>query len=448
VSNVPTIPDNAPFSAAQRSWLNGFFAGLMSNGDTHDATPPAPDAMTADDASSNGDTHAPTWRNVDEEDAEYDWHDPSLPIDERMQLTEGKPLEFRLMGAMAQLDCGSCGYLCRSYAKAIADGEEPDMTKCVPGGKETARMVKKIVKEEAPAEPNNNGHPPQTEAPPADAANNAGVDTSDIEVAPAHDRSNPFPAPLLAVERLTTSASTKDTRFVSLSLAGSGMQYEVGDSVGVFPQNNFEQVDALIRLLGVGGGEPVTLDGAQRTLRDVLIDTCDIAEPSDELYELLAGCAQDDAEAEALQAALDGQAVDGLVDEPRVIDLLARFTSARPMVSRLVGALDRLQPRLYSISSSPRAYPDEVHLTVGVVRYEKEGQPRQGIASTFLTERLMHRQPVRCYIQPSHGFRLPEDDSAPIIMVGPGTGVAPFRAFLQDRKTRGASGDNWLFFGE
>ncbi|MEX0745190.1 MAG: (Fe-S)-binding protein, partial [Phycisphaeraceae bacterium] len=142
MTQVPTIPDNAPFNAAQRAWLNGFFAGLAGNGDASAAS-----GGTATGEVAPSSEAAPTWRDVDDEDVEYDWHDPALPLDERMTRAENKPLELRLMSAMAQLDCGSCGYLCRSYSKAIADGDEADLGKCVPGGKETGRMLKKLMKD-------------------------------------------------------------------------------------------------------------------------------------------------------------------------------------------------------------------------------------------------------------------------------------------------------------
>ncbi len=134
----------------------------------------------------------------------------------------------------------------------------------------------------------------------------------------------------------------------------------------------------------------------------------------------------------------------------RTLDLLTHFPSARRLtVARLIAALSPIQPRLYSISSSPRAYPEEVHLTVGVVRYTRNGcqRVRKGVASTFLAERVQPGQKVRIFVQPSHGFRPPANGDTPIIMVGPGTGIAPFRAFLQERQTLGASGQNWLIFG-
>ncbi|MEX0744293.1 MAG: sulfite reductase subunit alpha [Phycisphaeraceae bacterium] len=436
---VPTIPENAPFSAAQRAWLNGFFAGLAGTDEASGDAHPNGAAALAD--ASPSDEQKLTWREVDDEDVDYAWHDPALPMDERMALAADKPVELRLMAAMAQLDCGSCGYLCRSYSKAIADGDETDLGKCVPGGKETARMLKKIIKD-APA-------------PTVGATGNGQVELrtngqplADDAAPPQYGRDQPFPAPTLAVEKLTGDASAKDVRFVSLSIAGSGMTYKAGDSLGVFPKNCYESVEALVRLTGFGGGELVPLpDGRTMTFREALIEWADIDNPADELYELLASHASA-AEAKLLKQAAEGHAVEGLVDEPRMIDVLARFGSARPSPVKLVAALDRLQPRLYSIASSPKRYPDEIHLCVGVVRYTQAGLPRKGVASTFLAERLARCEPVPAYVQPSHGFHPPDDGSTDLIMVGPGTGIAPFRAFLQEREATQATGRNWLLFGD
>jgi sulfite reductase (NADPH) flavoprotein alpha-component len=474
---TPQIPENAPFSPSQRAWLNGFFAGLVSTGQVG---PAHADAAVNGHASTNGDAtgalndasaseqtdaaepasqRATSWREVQDDDPDqYPWHDPDMSIDDRMELVKDQPLELKLMGAMAQLDCGQCGYLCRTYAKAIETGEETDLKRCVPGGKQTSKMVKRILSEHESASDVNgtDNAPPSAAATGSDNVATAAAsgpasdgDTSAATGVPAHDRDHPFPAPMVTVQRLTTESSNKDTHFVSLSLAGSGIAYNVGDSLGVYPKNPYERVDALIKLLQCSGAEPITLNnGASVTFRQALIEHCDIKNPSDELYELLATYATKSEEAEDLRRCIDEEEVAGLIEDPRVIDVLARFPSARPQPQELVSALDALQPRLYSIASSPQMHPEEVHLVVGAVRYEQQGQPRKGVASTYLADRIVDREPVPVFIQPSHDFNLPEDDSTDIIMVGPGTGIAPFRAFLEHRHIAGATGRNWLFFGE
>lgn len=436
MNTPPLIPHNAPFDPAQRAWLNGLLAGL-----TNPAEPDSPQTAVA--AAPAADPPAPAESDdpyADVDDDELPWHDPALPMDDRLAMVDDKPLPYRLMGAMAQLDCGSCGYLCRSYAQAIADGTEKDLTRCVPGGKDTARQVKKIVKQ---ADENDATPPASDSAPAATAA------PADPQAPPSWSRDNPFPAPAVSVAKLTGDRSAKDVRFVSLSIAGSGIDYKVGDSLGVYAKNCYENVDALVRLTGYSGGEPVTLpDGRPSNFREALISHCDIDTPSDELYELLADRATDAKDQAQLANALADKPVDGLLDQPRVIDVLARFRSAAPDPQAIVTHLDALQPRLYSIASSPARYPEEIHLAVGVVRYVMEGQPRKGVASTFLAERLLPHEPVPVYLQPSHGFGLPDDPDRDIIMIGPGTGIAPFRAFLQEREATHSAGRNWLFFGE
>ena len=274
--------------------------------------------------------------------------------------------------------------------------------------------------------------------------------TRPAPAAPAYDRHNPYPAEVLKVQQLTRGDSDKDVRLIALSLRGSGLRYSAGDSLGVYPENCPELAQAILDQLGASGGEPVTApDGTSMTARAALLRACDLRQCGDELLELLQRSARDAGDSEQLRRLLDDQ--DGLLDGLDLLDLLERFPSARPRdIAGLIAALAPLQPRLYSISSSPAAYPDEVHLTVGVVRYQKQDCPRlrKGAASTFLAERARPGQTAPIFVQPSHGFRLPERGDTPLIMIGPGTGIAPFRAFLQERQARGATGPSWLFFGD
>jgi sulfite reductase (NADPH) flavoprotein alpha-component len=409
---TPLLPDTAPFTPAQRAWLNGFFAGLLS-GQPVDAALPA---------------GAPTAQTAAPEAAEdFPWHDAALPLAERFALAKDRPLERKLMAAMAQLDCGQCGYLCQSYAEAIASGAEKNLSRCVPGAKETARALKALLAE-APARP--------AAAPAAAAA------------APALPlRSPAAPIRFDGTLRLNGAASEKDTRHVVLHLNGSGLSYEVGDSVGVHVANCPELVAAVAERLGAALDLAVTLaDGRTLPLRAALGDALDIARPADAAIELLARVARDGEEAKrlaALAAGGDGEPVD-----PDLLDLLLAFPSARPPVAELVAALSPLQPRLYSIASSPKAHDGEIHLTVGVVRYARNGRARKGVASTFLAERASAGGELPAFVQKAHGFRLPPSGDTPIVMIGPGTGVAPFRAFLAERQATGAAGRNWLFFGE
>jgi sulfite reductase (NADPH) flavoprotein alpha-component len=413
---VTLLPENAPFTAPQRAWLNGFFAGLLGlDGAAASATPGAAPAT---------------------EEEDFPWHDETLALDERMKLAEGRAFPRQLMAAMGQLDCGQCGYLCQSYAEKIAEGGEKDLSKCVPGGKATQKMLK-VLLAKAPA----STAPSTGAAKPAAAA----VPLTDVPVGMGRDR--PHLATLVASRPLNAPDAEKQTQNVVISLAGSGITYEPGDSLGVWAGNLPEEVDLVLTILRARGSEQVTLaDGTASTAREALTRLCNLREPSDELYELLSRHAKDDIEATRLARLAEDSAAGAEHAVHDVFDVLTTFRSARPTVAEFVQSLGKLQPRLYSIASSLKAHPDEVHLTVAVVRYALYRRDYGGVASNFFAERLRPGQRVPVYIQASHGFRMPADE-VPVIMVGPGTGVAPFRAFLEERAARGASGRNWLFFG-
>jgi sulfite reductase (NADPH) flavoprotein alpha-component len=375
-SLIPVIPESAPFSPSQRAWLNGFLAGLLnlqsggapaggingnSNGNGH-ALGGAPGGSALAEAP------APT----DSED-DTPWHDPALAMDERLALADGRPHARRLMAAMAQLDCGACGYVCKTYAEAIAAGEEKDLSRCSPGGRETSKKLKELVAKEA-ASPTVQvavrgiavaPAAPSSPASPASAAPGGTV---------TYGRHNPFPAKLLACEPLNKPGSMKDTRFVALDLKDSGLTYKAGDALGIFPENDADLVAWVLDALDATGAEEVLApDGPKVSLYDALHKHYSLGKPTDLMFELLINSATDPAEAGALKEILTN---DACPEGDEVLDLLKRFPSARPTPEAFVSALNPLQPRLYSISSSPKAHPDEVHLTVGVVRYlNSRGRP-------------------------------------------------------------------------
>jgi sulfite reductase (NADPH) flavoprotein alpha-component len=263
-----------------------------------------------------------------------------------------------------------------------------------------------------------------------------------------YSRKNPFPARLGANRKLTAPDSAKDTRHFEVDISGSGLAYEVGDSLGVFPTNNPALVEELLQVLGLGGEEQV-LDpnGQSVSLREALSHSYVITEPD---KKLLAAIAQKDPTAEkfTVMATPEGKAdLEAYLRGRDVIDPLREHPAAKFTAEEFVKVLRKLQPRLYSIASSPKAYPTAVHLTVAVVRYESHGRKREGVCSTFLAERS-EKTPVPVFVHSAKHFRVPEDPATPVIMVGPGTGIAPFRAFLQERKAAGATGKNWLFFGD
>jgi len=259
-------------------------------------------------------------------------------------------------------------------------------------------------------------------------------------------RLNPFPAVLLSNCRLTAEESGKEVRHFELSLEGSGLDYEVGDALGVQPTNCPALVDELLQTLRCDGEEAVpAIGGGESSLRKALSASYEITRPGPELLQRLAEVNS------GLRALLKHDRKEDLklwLRGREVIDLLLETPGFNPTTTEFVGLLKPLMPRLYSISSSPRVHTGQVHLTVGIVRHTSHGRGRKGVCSTFLADRAASRIPVPVFVQMSHGFRLPPDGDTPIIMVGPGTGVAPFRAFLHERQATGSKGRNWLFFGE
>jgi sulfite reductase (NADPH) flavoprotein alpha-component len=413
------IPETAPFTDEQRAWLNGFVAGLLGAERALAGTDAAPPLAPAEPAAAET----------------LPWHDPTLALEARMDLAAGRPLELKLMAAMGQLDCGQCGYECRSYAAAVADGRETDLGKCVPGGRATAKKLKELLAQAGGVRP-------------AAAASSAASAALRPLPERGYGRDAPVPARLVSSVPLTGASAEKETRHVIFDLAGTGLRYAPGDSLGVWPQNNPEEVELLIAILRAKGSEAVTLaNGAVVSAREALSRECDLRMPSPELYALLAAKAGDDVDRSRLAALAEDDAGADTFGVHDVLDVLLEFPSARPRIGELVRTLGHLQPRLYSIASSQRKHPGDVHLTVGVLRYDKNDRAYQGTGSSFLTEHLRPGRSASVFVQKAHGFHLPSDPCVPVIMVGPGTGIAPFRAFLQEREAFGAPGRNWLFFG-
>ena len=413
------IPPSAPFSPEQQAWLNGFFAAVL-------AADGAPAPLSAADNAALAPPTSQAEALADNDAAP--WHDPSLPISERMTMADGRPPALRLMAAMAQQDCGQCGYNCADYANALFLKREERLTLCAPGGKDTARMLKALAAEIAPG-----------------VAAPAIVTERHAEAAPVAQsgvsRDNPGEAVFVSRRRLNGAGSEKTTWHIELDLAGR-LDYVVGDSFGVFPKNHPALADQVIAMLGA---DPRRTIGG-KSLREALIDDVELGAAPDNLFQLLSYVHGGDKRAKA-RALANGEDPDGDAASLDVLAALRKFEGARPDAEAFVEALDPLAPRLYSISSSPKATPGRVSLTVDTVRYRAGARDRLGVASTFLGERAAPGEAVKAYVQKAHGFRLPDNPATPIVMIGPGTGVAPFRAFLQERQAIGASGPNWLFFG-
>ena len=415
------IPESAPFTREQRAWLNGFFAGLLAPQPkavaapyTGDLPPAAANAVSAEDP---GDA-AP-------------WHDAALPLAERMTLAAGHPLRQQLFAAMAQQDCGQCGYQCATYAAALAAGSESKVNLCVPGGKDTSRTLKRLLQKatEGPA--------PPSVTPPEPAAPNAVVDAT-----AGCSRDRPVEAIFRSTTRLSAEGSGKDTRHVVLDITGTDLAYAPGDSFGLYPSNDPALVDRLLDALDIPGDFPI----ADKSMRQALSEDYALGVVPDALFELIGYVTGGDRRRKA-KALARGEDPSG---DAASLDVLAAVETLGPIrvdPEAFLECLEPLQPRLYSISSSPLLAPAEIHLTVDTVRYEIGGRRRLGVASTCLADRLRPGARVKVYLQKAHAFGLPKDPDTPIIMVGPGTGIAPFRAFLWHRHAAKATGRAWLFFG-
>ncbi|HWA29001.1 MAG TPA: sulfite reductase subunit alpha [Lacunisphaera sp.] len=271
----------------------------------------------------------------------------------------------------------------------------------------------------------------------------------------AYDKDRPFPARVVENRLLNKPGSDKETKHIVVDIAGSGLTYKVGDSLGVFPSNRPSEVEEILRHLGASGDEvvsPAMLKlPAPIPLREALLLRLALAKPTRKMIETLASKATDPGDRAKLAMLLAPEGKDqlaGYLEDREFVDLLAEYPSAKLSPQELVDHMRKLVPRLYSIASSPKVHPTQVHLTVSVVRYESNRRSRVGVCSTFLGDRISPGDPAApVFVSDSH-FGVPADGSRDIIMVGPGTGIAPFRAFMQERVATGATGRNWLFFGD
>ena len=286
----------------------------------------------------------------------------------------------------------------------------------------------------------------ETIAVEAGANQPAAANTAAAEQAPtsAFNRKNPYAAVILTNQLLSGRGSDKEVRHIELSLEDSGLAYKPGDALGIYPENSPVLVSELLETLGFDGDQVVSADERDIPLRDALAFYREITLLTPPLMKHWADLAEDN----VLKAMVaDSRELKAWTEGRDVLDLIQAWPVATLAPQELVNVLRKLPPRLYSISSSQAAVDDEVHITVAAVRYSSHGRDRQGVASGWLSDRMSEGDKVRVYIDPNKKFALPED-TAPVIMIGPGTGVAPFRAFLQEREERQAEGDNWLFFGD
>lgn len=476
MSSVPLIPDSAPFSAEQRAWLNGFFSGVFSRAPgsgtaTSTVWPtPALTPLTILFGSQTGTAEALAKRAAKEAGRrnfaatvmDMAQTDLAKLKGEKNALVivstygEGEPPDsakalHAALGAEATASMFSdlrfsvCSLGDTNYAQFCQCGKDFDARLDKWGAKRVLpradcdveyeeAFVKWLDAALAALSALNGSAPGAAPASPPDLALEA-------ESEPAYSKKNPFPALLLTSRNLNGPGSAKQVHHVEFDLAGSGLAYEAGDALGVYAHNCPDLVQDVLAALGCDGEEAVpTPEGGTAPLRRALTEIYDLGKPSADLLAAFAAGVP-------VATRADGSAA---VSAPHhVVDVLHSAAGLKIAPADFVLLLKRLQPRLYSISSSPKAHTGQVHLTVGAVRYELSGRARKGVCSTFLADRA---QPgttrVGVFVHANKAFRPPEKGDTPAIMVGPGTGVAPFRAFLHERRASGAKGKNWLLFGD
>lgn len=489
MNQIPFIPDNAPFTPEQRLWLNGYLAGLFSDASLGaramaglsaapiglPAAPSKPLAILFGSQTGTAEGLAKKTAKA----AEKRGFAPKLVCMDKyesLDLTaagnllvitstygDGEPPD-NAQGFWSWLSSDSAPKLETTSFSVLALGDTNYPAFCEFGKKCDSRLEALGAKRVHPRQDCDVDY-----ESPADAwteavfaalssaepltlvtASSSVVSSAApaLETAPAgYSRKNPFPARLLVNRKLNGEGSAKEVRHFEISLANSGLTYEVGDALGVMPSNCPSLVGDILSVLGCDGEEAVKLpEGGETSLRMALTQHFDICRPSNDFLKAAAP-RMGESDLPALLDPSRNADLKKWLWGREVVDVLLgmkdRFTA-----SELLALLKKLQVRLYSISSSPKAHPDEVHLTVGAVRYESHGRLRKGICSTFLADRCAEDTPVPVFVQTSHGFRLPANGDVPVIMCGPGTGIAPFRAFLEERLATGAKGKNWLFFGD
>jgi len=467
----PFIPENAPFTAEQRLWLNGYMAGLLAGRNLGPAQGQSIESPTATipllilfgtqtgtaeklakQFAKQSKSSGCNSRVVDcNAHATIDWSkesnllivtstygDGDMPDNAQgfwqwLQSENGKALAHLNFSVLALGDS--------NYEKFCAAGKNFDQRLAVLGAKRMHPCIECDVDYEAKAKEWITGVLSAL-APGKDS------DVSSSDDKPSEEgwsKTKPFPARLITNRRLNGAGSQKETRHFEISLEGSGLTYEAGDALGIWPRNCPELVSELLAAAQFKGDESVTVAGSQILLRQALTEKLDIGKPG---MELLQHFAKANPELQSLLAPEHKEELKKWLWGRGVVDLLIENAASVPSAAEFVALLKPLQPRLYSISSSPKAHAGQVHLTINVVRYESFGRARKGLASTFLADRVDAETSVPIFIQTSHGFRLPANGKTPVVMVGPGTGIAPFRAFLHERRASGATGPNWLFFGE
>ncbi len=473
---IPFIPDDAPFSAEQRAWLNGFLAGVFSS---HPAQPGMTQTSTVAIkvavlyATQSGTSERLAKKLVKELNkqghiaqlASLDHYTPASLAEESHALvlastygdgdpTDGSVAFFEALSLPSAPRLDDLRYAVfalgdPSYEHFCKFGIDLDLRLYALGGTRLCDRIDSGVEVDAPFEQwkslafaslnQQSTGPTLTFATPASIA----------ESKPhTHTRENPYLAAVIEKRPLTHEVSSKLTVHVGISLVESAVHYEAGDACGVFAQNDPALVEEILHLTGFSPDATVTLPKVgTTTLHTALLQHLQPSRLTRKILQSYAALGDCD-RLHTLLAPDAQKQLDSYIYDRSVIDLLEECPNFLTAPAQLVDLLPKLTTRLYSISSSPAFHRDELHTTIAVVRYRSHNRERVGVCSTMLAERTPIGARVPIYIQPNKKFRLPTDNAAPIIMIGPGTGIAPFRSFLHERRALAATGRNWLFFGE
>jgi sulfite reductase (NADPH) flavoprotein alpha-component len=479
LTNIPFIPDNAPFTPEQQAWLNGFLAGVFSRQPAQAVTAESkPSHRVAVLYASQSGTAEGLARKMAKE-LKAQGHQPAVstlagyspaalaaekyalifastygdgeapdgvqPFYEELCLEHFPRYENLTYAVFALGD--------RHYEQFCKFGRDIDVKLAALGANRLVNRVDCDVDVEEPlARWKADVLPRLLNPESADKEPEISVSPSSEAEKPAPSavftRDNPVFAPLVDKRGLTHAQSTKTTLHLAFSIEGTGVSYEAGDACGVLPRNDANLVAEILQRLRFNGNEQVQCGKPEAVpLHNALTQHLQITRLTRKMvteYARLGQCSQ-------LLSLLEPEQqpeLDRYLFGRGVIDLLVAYPGVVQTPEDLVGMLPRLSPRLYSISSSPLAHSGEIHTTVAVVRYHAHSRDRGGVCSTLFADRASISDRLPLYIQPNKRFRLPSDSGTPMIMIGPGTGIAPFRGFLHERRELGARGKNWLFFGE
>ncbi|MEI2265354.1 sulfite reductase subunit alpha [Erwinia sp. CGal63] len=473
---IPYIPEDAPFNGEQKYWLAGFLAGLHSRLLVLDERPQAENGTGAATTtqlhilfgSQTGNAEAlaqsaakaardsglvPVVQALGEVDIEVfasmrhvlvitsTYGEGEMPDNAQLfwqaiSASTAPRLEQMNFAVLAIGDTGYDGF-CQA-------GKFIDMRLEQLGAKRLVDRVDCDIDYEEPSQQWLNASMPQFAAS-AGSSGKALENRPEAPVIPGSNKQNPYAAALVTNRRLSGPDSEKDIRHYEFDLTDSGLKYEAGDALGVIPVNDPTLVKLLLTQLKADYDTPVS--GYDRSLGDLLTYQFEISEPSRKLIEWVGQNTTNQELRHVLQHD-DKDAMGVWLWGKDSLDLLQLELARTLSVAEFVALLRPLQHRAYSISSSSKAHPNQVHLTIASVRYHSAGRARNGVCSTYLAERVGRGEKPAIFISPNKAFRVPADSNAPLIMVGPGTGIAPFRAFLQEREATGAKGKNWLFFGD